>query len=136
MAGWIALVADFASIAGLFLTVAVFVNLRRIKSFYVFRARVPELTQKIGEKASNISKLLGDSENTKPQVELELAEIVVLVRSLRDKSTGDARLHAKRVLKRLEQRAIISANTWDLYVDIQTLLVTFREIQLDLKWEK
>jgi hypothetical protein len=132
----LAILGDVASVIGFFLTIAVYIGLRRIRTFYVFRARVPELADRLREKASTIATLLADYEGSKQQIQIELAEVVVLARSVRDKSAGDPKVEAKQLLKLIQKRAEAADAAWGIYVQMQTLLVTLREIQLDLKWEK
>ena len=46
-----------ASIIGVVLTILIFLSVRKIKSFYVIKTRVPDLLEKLSKYASAISSL-------------------------------------------------------------------------------
>lgn len=129
-------VADLSSLIALATTAAVWWNVRRIREFYRFRARIPEVVEQLNKSASNVSRYLSDFDASEQSIELEFAEATVFVRSLAKKSSGEPRSAAKRLAKRLERRGVFTArDARELYVDIRTLLLTFREVEKDYKWE-
>ncbi len=137
--GWqhtLALAADIASVMGLMVSAVVWLNVRKLRAFYTFRARVPEVIASLNERASNLSSLLSDFEGSRQSIELELAEAAVLIRSLAKKSSGAPRAAAESLASRIELNFPRSASdARQLYVAIRTLLLTFKEVQSDYNWE-
>ena len=132
-------IGNVASILGLLITILVLINLRNIKRFYVFTARVPELLEKLGKHAGKISVFQKDFSNSGREIELELAEAEIVLKSLRTKLNRQAKSSAKRVLntvKRYNRTNPNQESLWTVYVEIQKLISEVQELQSDLKWRK
>ena len=133
----LAFVADVASILGFLVTIAVALTVRRLRAFYMFKVRVPELTARIAEKASSISTRAADFNNTKDEIAVEFRQIGVLLMSLAQKASGAPKTAAKRLGKELKQTRISSrSDVTNIYAEIQTVLAQFDEVQRDREWER
>ena len=135
--GILALAGDIASITGLLVTIAVAVTIRRLRAFYVFKARVPQLISRIAEKASSVSNRAADFINTRDEIGLDIKQIGILIESLAAKSSGPAKTASRQLAKRLKGAHVRSRpDVTDLYAEIQTLLARYDELQRDLEWER
>lgn len=132
-------IGSVASIIGLLLTVVVFLNIRSIKRFYVFRARVPELLERLIEQSSKISTYQNDFVNSSQEIDIVVAQVEITLKSLKQKLSGSVKSSVGKILKQLERlvnQSKTSANLWSLYIDLQKLIAEVQELQSDLKWEK
>jgi hypothetical protein len=134
----IAFAADIASVVSLALTLLVYFNVRKLRRAYLFTARVPELTEELSGKASEIARLHRTSAESKSQIQVLLAESDVLLRSLKSKVSGSSRTAVKAVLLATsEYQMNDSAETvWRVYIAMQKCLAELRQTQLDLKWDR
>ena len=81
-------IGNAASLLSLAITIYLFYAVRRIKSFYVFKARVPELTEQLGTHGSKLALLHGDFKDSRELILLELGRTEVKLKSLRRKKIG------------------------------------------------
>jgi len=132
-------IGSFASIISLVLTVIVFFNLRSIKRFYVFKARAPELLNKLIKQASNISSYQSDFLDSRHEIDLEIVQIEINLKSLEKKLPGSLKSSVKRVLKQLKRydnQDNKPDSLWQFYIDLQKLIAEIHEFQSDLNWER
>lgn len=74
---------SIASITGLVITVVVFFNIRKIKEFYIFKGRVPELLVRLAKHASNLSAFHKEFEDSLQQIEEEVGLSEITLKSLK-----------------------------------------------------
>lgn len=133
----VAVIADVVSLVGFIVTVGVAIALRRLRAFYVFKGRVPDLTKRIAERTSRSSDLAADFINTSADIRNEVRQIGILTESLAQKSSGPAKAAAKRLARKLKNAPVETRTEWtDLYGELQTLLARYEEVQRDLEWER
>jgi hypothetical protein len=134
----IAFAGDIASLASLGLTLLVYFNVRKLRRAYLFTARVPELTDELSGKASELARLHVTNAESKSQIQVLMAESDVLLRSLKLKVSGSSRVAVKAVLiATAEYQLNDSADiVWRVYVAMQKCLAELRQTQLDLKWDR
>ncbi len=96
-------IADVLTILGFILTVAVFLNVRKIKRGYLFTARVPELIEKLRAKTAELVPLQLTFKESSEQVQLALGEAEGLLESIRRKVDGSARAAVVRALKHVRR---------------------------------
>ncbi len=128
-----------ASIIGLLLTIMIFINLRNIKRFYIFTARVPELLEKMRQHAGKISSYQEDFSNSGQEIELELAGAEITLKSLKGKVSRRTKSSIKRVLKAVKNYDRTEKDQdklWAVYVEIHKLIAEVQELQSDLKWRQ
>jgi hypothetical protein len=135
----IAFAGDIASLASLALTLLVYFNIRKLRRAYLFTARVPELTDELTSKASELLALMHvTSTDSKAQIQVVLAEGDVLLRSLKSKVDGPSRASVNAVLLAITeyQWNAVGNDSWRVYVAMQKCLAELRQAQLDLKWDR
>jgi hypothetical protein len=76
-------VGSMASIISLIFTVLVLIDVRRLRSYYLFTGRVPVLTQKLDQHQLKIEEYLNDFDKSISLIWLELAKVEVVLKSLR-----------------------------------------------------
>jgi len=127
-----------ASILGLLLTILIFINLWTIKRFYIFTARVPELLKKLCKHSGAIAEYHKDFSNSHREIDLELAGIEIILKSLKGKVIRKTKSSVNRVIKCVRNYNRIGQSQkdlWAIYVEIQKLITEIEELQSDLKWE-
>lgn len=80
--------ANVITIIGIFVTVSVFLDVRRIKKFYIFTGRITDLSKSLKQHSSKISEYLNDFDGFLPQILEELTRAEVVVKSLERKTNG------------------------------------------------
>jgi hypothetical protein len=130
--------ADALSIIGFFLTVKVLWDVRHLQNFYLFKARVPELTDRIGVVASRISELLNDYDGSTAEIQVVLAELEVVLNSLQKKTSSRAKAAAKESIKQIRNYAKQPDETKlrGIYVELRKLGIEVSEIRQDAEWER
>lgn len=132
------ILASISSIISLILTFYVFLDVRKIKSYYLFAARVPNLIEKLQQNASNLSDYLDNFEQFSSKIEEELAEAEVIVESLSKRIDGDAKKSTEKLIKHMQEYNSREKNrdsVWKIYLDIRRVVGRINEIQEDRKWE-
>jgi hypothetical protein len=131
-------IANAASIAGFLLTVWVFWDVRNLRNFYLFKARVPELQERLSTLASSISSSLSSGDVATVALDEVLAELEILMRSLRQKTQSHSKSAAKRILKML--KAYPSNRSAEqlrvIYLEIRKLDQEITLVQQDAAWER
>jgi hypothetical protein len=131
-------IANVASILSLLLTIYVLYTVRKIKNYYVFKARVPELVNQISDHASKLALFHNDYENSREQILLELGKAEVTLSSLKKK--------VDRKTRRLITTAITTVQSynrytrdkdqlWKIYIDLQKVVQEVINVQGDREWE-
>lgn len=133
--GWL---ADVASLIGLALTIFVAVSVRRIKNFYVLRARVPDLMKQVGEAASELARLQPQAGASHQEIDLVFVKIEVLLKSLRKKVGRNFRTSIDQVSGGMAgyQKTRNAETLWPVYVSIQKLSAELSEHEQDLTWDR
>lgn len=96
-----AALASLSSVLSLLLTFAVFIGVRRIRKHYVFTARIPELIDRLGNHASQISSLLDSDSIEATSMYETLAEAEVTLKSLKRKIGGSVKAEAGSLIKQI-----------------------------------
>ena len=133
------IVSSIASIASLLLTILIFINLRRIRSYYLFTARVPELADQLKAVSSKLAGYLNEFDDFVPQITLELAGVEVTLLSLSRKVDGRTKRSVNSLLKSVrayDPKAKDSEALWDIYVDMHKVVVAIEDLQQDKKCER
>ncbi len=147
-----------ASIISLFITIGIFFGIRKIKSYYIFTARVPEILDKLDQNASKIANYFNDFENSIRQISLEIAEVEVGLTSLKKKVKGKTKTSVTRLLNNIKSyegpkiklwtvsfkksgtsskfKFTDKEKLWKLYIDLYKLIAEIKELQEDYKWER
>ena len=121
------------------MTLWILSDLRRIKSRYLFSARVPELARKLRTHSSSLSDLLNDPAANSSQIAEELAAAEVTVSSLSGKLTGGVKKSANSLAKTIRTTQKTGSDVAllrDIYLAMIKLQEELKNLELDLKWER
>lgn len=132
-------IGSWASIIGLVLTIFVLLNIRSIKQFYLFSARVPELLEKLTKHAASISTHQKNYPTTHQELTLELAGVEMVLNSLYDKVNRKTKKSVKKTIDSIILPKTGQASKdeiWSIYIQIHKLITEVEELQSDLKWER
>ncbi len=110
--------------------------LRKIRSYYTFAARAPQLVEKLERHSSNIANYLNDFDAFLPQIQKELAGAEVALNSLKGKLSRQSRQSVILVLKKIRayEKSKNRDGLYDIYVGMLKIEQEIKEIQEDLKW--
>ena len=114
-----------------------FVNLRKIKRYYVFTGRVPDLLESLRRHASSISLFLNDFEDSISGISEELARAEIVVKSLKKKLNREPKRAMGKLLKtmRAYEKSSTEANLWQAYIGMIKAVDQIEDLQQDMKWE-
>ena len=134
-------VGTIASILGLLLTILIFFLIRKIKSFYIFKIRVPGLSKRLQDIASSISSYLNYYESSINSIDEAVATCEVVLKSLKGKLSGSIKKAIKALIKKIGnyQNSYdykTKDNIWDIYISILKISEEIKELQEDYKWER
>jgi len=131
-------IANVSSVLSLLLTVYVLYTVRKIKSYYVFKARVPELVHQIAEQASRLALFHNDYKNSRQQIALELGQVEVTLSSLRKKVDRQTKKRITSAVERIGEWNSYKEDKnrlWAVYVDLQKVIQEVKNVQEDREWE-
>lgn len=135
-------ISGVASIIGLFLTIYVFLSVKKIENEFLFRVRLPSLQKKIQQHASNLSTLLQNYPESKNEIIEELSIAKVNINSLHKKSTGSVRNSLKKLETKIEE---IRKNKLpddskhelrEIYLELNMVIEEITNLREDDKWRQ
>lgn len=124
---------------GLALTAVVFFSVRRIKSYYVVRKRLPELTKRLAQHSRSISESLNDFDAFKGRLAEELAQAVATLESIRAKLNRSERKQVKDVLAELRKVDLKDPDESLVricYLGFLRIQEHLKNLEADLAWER
>ncbi|MGB0389302.1 MAG: hypothetical protein ACPGWR_31150 [Ardenticatenaceae bacterium] len=133
-----AILGTISSLISLILTFYVFLDVRKIRSYYVFSARVPDLIKKLHMHVSNLARYAKAFEQHSLEIEEELAGAEVVLESLHSKLDGKAKQSVAQLMQDIEsypQKRKDKNAVKKIYIDMTKIIGRVREIQEDRKWE-
>jgi hypothetical protein len=149
LASWfpsLATLGSVASLLSLILTAYVLIELRRIRSFYLFKARVPDLIGRLSQHSSNLSNYLSDFDNSLPDIVKELAVSEAVMTSLTKKLDGDPLKSVKALLQSTNEFRTHNTKLHFLkrekeglrgiYVEMANVVEVLQQSQEDTKFER
>jgi hypothetical protein len=131
-------VGSAASIISFLITLYLFYAVRKIKSFYVSKARIPELIEQLKEHASRLADFHRDFEESRQQVLLEIGRAEVTLKSLKKKVSRPTRKSVRVVIKLIGNYSPFNQtqdNLWNIYVELQKVIQEIIGVQSDRAWE-
>lgn len=99
---YVTAIATLSSIVSLVITVAVYLGIRKIKRFYAFTARVPELNERLGEIASKISSSLNSGSLNTTSTKEMLVDAEVILKSICNKVDQPFKSQIKKTIHEIE----------------------------------
>ncbi len=92
-------IGTLSSVIGLILTVAVFFRVDNIRREYILRARLPQITKNLRDRASSVSELARNYLESQDDLLVTLARTEADVTSLMEKASSQLRPFIKLLLK-------------------------------------
>jgi hypothetical protein len=131
-------IAEIASILSLAVSAKVLYDVMKLRHIYLFKARVPELTDKLSAQASKISEFLNAFSSSGDQIAVELAHTEVLLGSLSGKASGNIKSSGRSVLKLVKSysKTADQDSLRKIYVELRKLDALVRDTLEDLQWDK
>ena len=136
---WFTALASLASICSLGLSIAVLFNVRKIRGFYVFTARVPPLLDRLEANSSDLSRLLNDFAGFRQQIRIKLGDTQVVLESLRSKVPPPHRQAVRRLaatIKLYDMERDGPEPVRTIYIEILKVAAAIQEYREDIKWER
>lgn len=130
-------VGNVASILSFAITVYLLYTVRKIKSLYVFKARVPELVEDLREQASKLATFHQDFNVSRPQVLLEIGKAEVTLKDLKKKVGRPTRKSLAIVIKLIADYSPYNQTPdylWKIYVELQKVIQEIIGLQSDRAW--
>ena len=142
-------VADAVSLV---VSVAVYLSISKMRKFYLYAARAPELISKLEEIASQISSQLNSFNGSSTEIHKLLAQAEVSLKALQNGAKGNIKSLIKSSVKELKGISKQNGNLSDemrekmieidrmrlegIYLSIYKITVACRENYESLKWER
>lgn len=142
-------IAAWSSIIGLAVSLWVLYSIRKLRTHYTSKARIPELIKQLEEYSSQLNTLLNDVEKNKQIIltiskRLEFTLNSIQKKSSRNIYTAIRKLNSRINNLRSNRGSIISIfsrvtwnfenEVWDLYTDLQGILQGLKESSKDSEW--
>lgn len=134
----LAIIASWASIISLFLTIYVAISVRKIRNNYIFRIRAPQFVKALDKQASALIKYANDFESFKDEISDELARVDVKLKNMQSRMRGDTRKAVKELRARIkdcEQEPNSKAKFRLAYRSMQRVIEEVKEYKEDLDLE-
>ena len=130
-----------SSILGLLITIWILFNLNRIRKDFLFKARIPQLIQKLEKHSSLLSTYLQDFGGSRQMINLELGKCRANLRSLRSKLPRNSKRSVKKLEKQIQKNTPTKAESskdtiWEIYTDLNSLIEDMKNLEQDKKWER
>ena len=130
-------IGSLASIISLFLTIWIFWQIRRLKKFYVFVNRAPQLLAIIQKQDKGLSRFMEEFDNSLPSIKLELGGLRGNLSSLQIVVDKSMRRSIQRVILLVEQYNTIQSPSRERVEDIQAeLRKVLREVENAVEYER
>lgn len=131
------LFADILSVVGVITTISVYLSVRKIKKFYVFRARIPELLNKLSTHSGEISKLNKNYLQSLPKISLEIGRLEITLKSIKKKVSKEIKPSVSESYLAIKAyRSTPNSDLlWQVYISLQRLQQEIELHQEDQKWE-
>lgn len=131
---------SYASIVGLFITILVFINLKKVRNQFLFQARYPALKKAISSHSDTLSKHLNAFPESLEDIESELQPCLANLKNLKVKLTGPTKKSVQQLIIMIsdiprplrEESKQGLRNVYSALVGLETELKNLSE---DQKWK-
>lgn len=133
----LAVIASWASIISLFLTVYVALGIRKIRNNYIFRLRAPQFVKTISKQASMLIDYANDFTNNQQEIGDELARLDVRLKAMQGRMRGESKKAVKELRSRIKtyEREPDEIKVRSAYRSAQRVIEEVREFQENLDLE-
>lgn len=142
---WLQDLGTISSVFGLFVTIFLLLEARKIRNSFLRRARLPEITKELSKTSSLLSSHLKKWDQEKILAIEQFAIIKGLLENLLSKLPDEEKRIVKNYTKKLVvsksfwRRADLSGITengaWDLYAEFSTVVTRLEQLNKDIKWD-
>jgi hypothetical protein len=129
---------NLLSIIGFFISVYVYFDLKRLKKFYLFKGRSPDLCKQLSNHSSKINDYLGDFNNNIPNIDKELALAVITLKSIKRKTSGFIKQSISLLQKKInsyKSKEKSESVLREIYIDMIQINEQIRDLMKDQNWE-
>lgn len=131
------------SFIGFLITAYTLYEVKRIKSSFLARARLPDIIKELGKAGSALSTILGTWPNQRNDARSHIKVSATLIKSALPMLTGTNKKELSKIQERLSRAAIGFSNpvfpntdeAWDIYSDIQSCITTLTQVSKNMKWD-
>ena len=131
-------ITNLTGVLAFVLTIFVYFSLRQISSHYGALIRLPELKTSLLSQASRISDLLGDFENRRDNISLELAKLLPMLVSVEKRLGFGQRYTVKVLIKDVKSCRGTTKFTLDqirqIFNHLHTLVAELQQWENDIRW--
>jgi hypothetical protein len=131
-------VADVLSILGFLASLYAALGIKRLRAFYVFKTRVPQLTRRLTEHKSNLSRHLSEGAPARFQMREEVTTLAVTLVSLERKLPRPTKRRVHALAEQLERYGPdpSEAQLRRTYLELAALVEEITNLQEDLEWQQ
>ncbi|WP_035242182.1 hypothetical protein [Desulfobacter vibrioformis] len=145
MPEWLTDFASICSILGLFVSLFVWIEAKKIRKSFLRRARLPEIMKEVTQANNNLSKNLKNWNESKrngfEQLSIAKSLLENLEGKLPDKERKKVRIFCKKLeIKKMLIFTVPIANieedqAWELYTQLTGLITSLEQLSKDSKWD-
>jgi len=144
---WILDSATISSIAGIFVTIFLFVEARKIRKSFLRRARLPIIAKDLSKITSDIASRLKNWSDSRKSVVEKFATVKGLLENLKAKLPSEEQKPIREFLERLQPKKYLvfkshlselskdKDKAWKLYIDLNTIVIRLEQLVKDSKWD-
>lgn len=134
----LAVIASWASVISLLLTIYVAWSIRKIRNKYISRIRAPRFVEMLVEKGSILSDFANDFSNSEQEICDELARVDVRPKAMQGRMRGESKKAIKELRTRIrdyEKEPDSQAKFHLVYRSMQRVIEEVSEYQEELDFE-
>lgn len=144
-------ISGWSSILGFFLSIWVLYTVKKLRKYYIFKARIPEIIKEINKFSKELNSYLDDINNNKNEIIVIIKKCEFTLKSLKQKSTNDLVPLINQMLQRITKmknggpvrfyqlkpaKWSFNDEAWELYSDMQGVLQGLKETANDSNWSQ
>lgn len=134
-------IGTLSSILSFVITIFVWMSVKKIKDFYLFTARFPDLTTRLSELASGLSDGLNAYEGITTKIKKILIDIEVILKSLRKKSNGDVKKSINLLIKEIQKVSSNAENIpkemlENIHISTYKVIKQCEDLYEESRWER
>ena len=138
-------IGTVSSFVGLFVTIFLLMEARKIRKSFLRRARLPTITREMSKTTSDISSSLKTWSKDKNSALEQFAKLKGLLENIKPKLPSEEKKQINELLNKLQPKRywLFKSNlseltedmAWDLYTDLNTVVTSLEQLVKDSKWD-
>jgi hypothetical protein len=146
---WITDIASFASIIGLWITIWVLRETKKIKLSFLAKARLPEVVTDLIQISSKLAQTIPDWDTSKHEILIEISRCKSILKNIKPKLNTDLQEDISKLIVQLDEKRTIYTfwrkkyiseykkdDVWKIYTEIQSIIESLNQMKSDLRWEE